>query len=130
MNKEDDREAIFSFIEKNGVYDKDASASKKHPAPEKTCRKHSIRMVLDLHGMNSRDAASKVRSFITQSRKRGLREILVIHGKGNHSADQGGPVLKKMVRDLLENELHHTVRNYRSALPREGGEGATVVYLK
>ena len=87
-------------------------------------------MVLDLHGMKSDDAARRVRSFITQSRKKGIREILIIHGKGNHSVNQGEPVLKRMVRDLLEKELHHTIRNYRAARPREGGDGATVVYLR
>ncbi len=130
MRKEDDRQAIFSYIEKNGVYDKDASSSARHSTSRKVCRKHSIRVVLDLHGIKSEDAARKVRSFITKSRKRGVREILIIHGKGNHSVNQGHPVLKKMVRDLLENELHHTIRNYRTALPKEGGEGAIVVYLR
>lgn len=129
MSKEEDWQAIFSYIEKNGVFDKDASASNRHSTSRKICRKHSIRVVLDLHGMKSGDAARKVRSFITQSKKRGIREILIIHGKGNHSVNQEHPVLKKMVRDLLENELHHTIRNYRAALPKEGGEGATVVYL-
>ena len=96
----------------------------------KNLSQHSVRVVLDLHGMKSDDAARRVRSFITQSRKKGIREILIIHGKGNHSVNQGEPVLKRMVRDLLEKELHHTIRNYRAALPREGGDGATVVYLR
>ncbi len=129
MNKKEIRQTIFSYIEKNGVFDKDASSSARHSASRKICRKHSTRLVLDLHGMKSDEAARKVMAFITQSRKKGIREILIIHGKGNHSVNEGYPVLKKMVRDLLDNELHHTIRNYRAALPKEGGEGATVVYL-
>lgn len=129
MSKEEVRRAIFSYIEKNGVFDKDASVSARRSTSRKICRKHSTRVVLDLHGMKSDEAARKVRTFIAQSRKKGIREILIIHGKGNHSTNEGYPVLKKMVRDLLDNELHHTIRNYRAALPKEGGDGATVVYL-
>jgi len=129
MSKEENRQAIFSYIEKNGIFDKDASAPKARSTSRNICRKHTVRVVLDLHGMKSDDAARKVRSFLTQTRKKGIREILIIHGKGNHSVNQEYPVLKTMVRDLLENELHHMVRNYRTALPKEGGEGATVVYL-
>lgn len=130
MSKEDDRQAIFSFIEKNGVYNKDAFSSDKPSAARKICRKHSVRVVLDLHGMKSENAARKVRTFIAQSRKKGIREILIIHGRGNHSVDRGKPVLKQMVHDMLEAELHHDIRDYRTALPKEGGEGATVVYLR
>ncbi len=129
MSKEEDRQAIFSYIEKNGVFDKDASDARRHPISRNICRKHTVRVILDLHGMKSDEAARKVRTFISQNRKKGIREILIIHGKGNHSANDGYPVLKKMVRDLLDNELHHIIRNYRAALPKEGGDGATVVYL-
>ncbi|HEX2956861.1 MAG TPA: Smr/MutS family protein [Chitinispirillaceae bacterium] len=129
MSREDNRQAIFSYIEKNGIYNKDIDVSNKSSTSRKICRKHSVRVILDLHGMKCEDAARKVKSFVTQSRERGIREILIIHGKGNHSIGQGQPVLKKLVRDMLEAELHHTIRDYRSALPKEGGDGATLVYL-
>jgi DNA-nicking Smr family endonuclease len=62
-------------------------------------------------------------------RDRGIRELFVIHGHGVHSAPEEGPVLKNLVRDMLENELSDRVRDFRAGIPREGGEGVTLVYL-
>lgn len=125
-----DRDEILLYIDQHGVFNKDAHNREKKVQGRKICRKHSIRVVLDLHGMKCEDASRKVKSFIARSRERGVREILIIHGKGNHSITQGEqPVLKKMVRDMLERELHHSIRDFRTALPKDGGEGATLVYL-
>lgn len=124
-----DKDAILSFIEKNGVFDKDTHQTGRKSFGKQICRKHSVRVVLDLHGMKCEEAARKVKAFLSASRDRGIREVLIIHGKGNHVASQNFPVLKKMVRDMLDSELCHTIRDYRTALPKEGGEGATLVYL-
>lgn len=133
MNKngsdKESKDVILSFIAKNGVFDKDARENNSKTG-KKNCRKHNVRVVLDLHGMKCDDAARKVRSFLTNKRERGIREILIIHGRGNHSNYQVKPVLKTMVHDLLEAELHHLVRDFKTAAPRDGGEGATLVYLK
>jgi len=127
---EEDKDAILSFIEKHGVVNKDNHLTSRKSSVKMVCRKHTVRVILDLHGMKCEDAERRVKSFLASSKERGIREVLIIHGKGNHTIHQEAPVLKKMVRDMLESELHHMIRDFRTALPREGGDGATVVYLR
>ncbi|NLG17894.1 MAG: Smr/MutS family protein [Fibrobacter sp.] len=127
-NKNGSYDLILSYLDKHGVMDKDALGGQRK-ANRNTSRKLS-RLVVDLHGMKSDEAAGKVRKVISECREKGKKELLIIHGKGYHSDPVEGPVLKKMVRDMLEKELGNSVRDYRSALPKDGGDGATVVYLK
>ncbi len=128
QNENGSDDLILSYLDKHGVMDKDALSGQKK-ANRNTSRKLS-RLVVDLHGMKSDEAAGKIRKVIAECREKGRKELLIIHGKGYHSDPVEGPVLKKLVRDMLEKELGNSVRDYRSALPKDGGEGATVVYLK
>ena len=59
-----------------------------------------------------------------------MRELLVVHGYGLHSDPNEGPVLKKLVRDMLDRELRPKYRTYRTASIRDGGEGATLVAVR
>lgn len=87
-------------------------------------------MTLDLHGQTCELATLRMRSTFEACRHHGVRELLIIHGQGHHSDRQEGPVLKKLVRDMLDYEFKLRVREYRSARPREGGDGATMVSLR
>ena len=67
--------------------------------------------VLDLHGLNSREAEQSLDEFISRARRKGFRRVLIVHGKGNHS--QSEPVLVGLVRRYLEklqakNKTTHT----------------------
>ena len=82
---------------------------------------------LDLHG-NTSDAARKLlQQFLQQSTHRGLRCVLVIHGKGLNSQDGEG-ILRKLTRHWLAQ--HMQVLAFCNAQPRDGGSGAVVVLLK
>jgi DNA-nicking Smr family endonuclease len=59
-----------------------------------------------------------------------MRELLVIHGYGKHSNPNEGPVLKKLVRDLLDNDYRPKYRSYRTANSNDGGDGATLIAVK
>ncbi len=77
--------------------------------------------VLDLHTFQPKEVKDLVPTYINEARKRGLKEIRIIHGKGQS-------VLKRIVYASLEaNDL---VENFRDAAPGEGGWGATIVRLK
>jgi DNA-nicking Smr family endonuclease len=125
-------EDILAFLDKHGTQNKDAFAEKA-PAPAKKKiekGKGGIpRMTLDLHGQTSEQASMRIRLTFESCRHHGVRELLIIHGQGRHSNLQEGPVLKKLVHDMLDYELKMQVREYRSASPREGGDGATMVHL-
>jgi DNA-nicking Smr family endonuclease len=126
-------EDILAFLDKYGTRNKDALAEKKPGPAKKLIDKGKggvLRMTLDLHGMTGDQAVLRLRLTFESCRRHGVKELLVIHGRGSHSAAQDGPVLKKVVHDMLDYELNMQVREYRSALPREGGDGATVVSLR
>ena len=81
---------------------------------------------LDLHGMNSREAERALNNFVLECRRRGIRKILIIHGKGHHS--QGEPVLQRVVRRFLEKSPHTGASG--PAERRHGGRGATWVIVR
>lgn len=131
MSKENDgKNQILEYIKFHGVVDKDASLGKKVPAKKIQIRKGVCRTTLDLHGMKSLDARRKILFTFENSRNKGIKEILIIHGRGFHSNPNDGPVLKTLVMDMLENELRSLVQSFKMAPPRDGGEGATVVVLR
>lgn len=82
---------------------------------------------LDLHG-NTGDAARKLlQEFLHEAAQRGLRCVLVIHGKGMNSPS-GEAVLRKLTRHWLAQRPD--VLAYCDAIPRDGGSGAALVLLK
>ena len=83
---------------------------------------------LDLHGLHQDEAQESLDRFITDCKARGLRKVLIIHGKGIHSSGSD-PVLGELVRRFIE----HDKRCGASGHPKtkaEGGSGATWVLLK
>ncbi|MDO8466450.1 MAG: Smr/MutS family protein [Gallionella sp.] len=82
---------------------------------------------LDLHG-NTGDAARKLlQEFLHEAARRGLRCVLIIHGKGMNSRG-GEAVLRKLTRHWLTQRPE--VLAYCNAPPNEGGSGAALILLK
>ncbi len=134
MNESERRSAeeILSHLERHGIARKDPPPPKGR-AGKRNCRGRRSRlhrMTLDLHGMRSEEAAARLRDALDRCRETGTRELLVIHGYGLHSDPAEGPVLKKIVRELLDRDLRPGYRSYRTASPADGGEGATLVALR
>lgn len=117
------------WLRTNKVFDKDAEAvSPQASAQEKRRRLKNKRpdAELDIHGQTRDEAWLSLEGFFAEAKKQGFEKVLVIHGKGNHSA--GGEVLKSMVKDFLERcpIAGESGRGKASA----GGEGATWVLIK
>jgi DNA-nicking Smr family endonuclease len=126
------REEILSFIESHGVVDKDVAAiaaAEYRRALLKRKQERLTRFVLDLHGLSAAEAEARILSGIGSCRDRGIREVLVIHGRGLHSGAGEGPVLKNLVAAMLEGKLRGVVKRYRPGTPAEGGEGVTVIFI-
>lgn len=119
---------ILAHMERHGVINKDGKRRKNHKPKKHSKRKGRLRYKLDLHGMTSDRAAVSVRSAVERCKRQGISEILIVHGWGMHSKGTP-PVLKQLVRDMLENELCRQISSFRAASFDEGGEGATVVRL-
>ena len=82
---------------------------------------------LDLHGMTGDEAAIETAAFIAACRKRGLRCVRIVHGKGLRSPGRE-PVLKRRVRKLLARR--DDVVAFVEPRAVHGGGGAVVVLLQ
>ena len=90
----------------------------------------SIQAHLDLHGMTAAEARQAVERFILNSVNKGLRCILIIHGRGLNSQDQI-PILKERMRSWLKRgRLKQLVLAFATAQPCDGGAGALYVLLR
>lgn len=65
--------------------------------------------------------------FILEAQKEGLRNVLIIHGKGREAKSHANIVRSYVARWLTEFE---DVQAYCSALPHHGGVGACYVALR
>jgi DNA-nicking Smr family endonuclease len=82
---------------------------------------------LDLHGLTRDEARLRVAEFLNACKKRGLRCVRIIHGKGLGSKNRE-PVLKHKVRTWLMQR--DEVLAFTQARPTDGGSGAVLVMLK
>jgi DNA-nicking Smr family endonuclease len=79
-----------------------------------------IEETLDLHPFLPAETRSVVEEYLTEAAKAGLREVRLIHGRG-----QG--VQRRIVRGVLERSP--LVLSFHDADPGGGGWGATVASL-
>ncbi len=85
---------------------------------------------LDLHGMSAETAQVEVETFLTDALRRGLRCVLIVHGRGRNSAGQV-PVLKDRLKLWLSRgKLAKQVLAFTTARPYDGGAGAMYVLLR
>ena len=82
---------------------------------------------LDLHGKTAEQAGQALSNFIANSYTRGIRYVLIIHGRGKSTFAQQ-PVIKSHVNQWLRSDAR--VVAFVSASPKDGGAGALYVVLK
>ena len=117
------------WLRRYGVEDKDAQedfTSVDYARQRKTLRDMHCEDEIDLHGMTCDEAEAALNVFFKNSIRRGLKKILIIHGKGNHSG--GGAVLAPFVRSYLEK--HKRAGETGHPKNADGGTGSTWVILK
>ncbi|MCY3876355.1 MAG: Smr/MutS family protein [Rhodobacteraceae bacterium] len=95
-----------------------------------------VEATLDLHGLTEKRAELRLTTFVQTAHGRGVRNLLVITGKGNRSGldefnrPKGG-VLRRRVPDLLSRPpLSHLVQSFSESHERHGGKGALYVRLR
>lgn len=86
-----------------------------------------VQAAIDLHGLISDEARVYVAAFLNDCKKRGLRCVRIVHGKGLGSKNRE-PVLKHKLRNWLVQR--DEVIAYAQARRIDGGSGAVIVLLK
>jgi DNA-nicking Smr family endonuclease len=85
---------------------------------------------LDLHGMIQPDAKQALQSFVIKAVGKGMRSVLVVHGRGLGSPG-GRPVLKHAAAQWLSHgEIGAHVHAFSTARLQDGGAGAMYVLLR
>ena len=86
-----------------------------------------VQAQIDLHGLISDEAREYVAEFLGSCKKRNVRCVRIVHGKGLGSRNRE-PVLKHKLRNWLMQK--DEVIAYAQAKPEDGGSGAVIVLLK
>lgn len=87
----------------------------------------TVQAAIDLHGLISDEARLYVSTFISDCKKRGIRCVRIVHGKGLGSRNRE-PILKHKLRGWLMQK--DEVIAYAEARRQDGGSGAVIVLLK
>ena len=132
--KKDEINSIMTaWLDRYGVHDKDARpelSAEERRRRQSEERRRLMEMKpearIDLHGHIADDVDGALDSFFDDCLRKGLKKVLIVHGKGIHS--NGRPVLSSMVKSYLDR--CHFAGESGQAAPNDGGSGATWVILK
>lgn len=120
------------WLRRYGVVDKDKIEEETYERTKEHDRSYLLNMRpqarIDLHGLHQDEAEIYLNNFITECQRKGLKKVIIVHGKGNHTKGSD-PVLGTLVKKFIERDKRcgtsgHPKTNY------EGGTGATWVILK
>lgn len=90
----------------------------------------SIQDYIDLHGLTKREAETVVNSFLVQSYQKGVRCVLIVHGRGLGSAGHQPAIKTELPAWFKRGVLKKIVLAFVTARPCDGGAGAVYVLLK
>ena len=124
-------ESFEKYLDTHSTVDKDKtlekiSQQKKVSSPD-YIKNLQIDASLDLHGLTRDEAWSRIDIFVEDCSRKGLKKVLIIHGKGNHNSESDC-VLKDLVRLYIEKSPKLGTSGHPDN--RNGGTGATWVILK
>lgn len=126
-------EALEKWLDRHPPEPKDAEPAgprqsrEAEAARKRTLQRAKPQATLDLHGLTAEEALPRVDQFLRASQSEGLKKVLVIHGKGNHSTD-GHAVLKDAIRSFVRR--HPAVSTTGVPDRSLGGEGAVWIALR
>ena len=115
----------YGTVDKDKIADQYAEETKLQNREYLRTMKPEAR--IDLHGLTRDEAWIRLEGFVLDCKQRGLKKILIVHGKGNHSHGSD-PVLGPMVRTFIEQNKNLGTSGHPDHT--QGGTGATWVILK
>ncbi len=90
----------------------------------------SIQDYIDLHGFTKKEAETVVDEFIIKSYHKGMRCVLIIHGRGLGSLNHKPAIKRELPVWFRRGILKKIVLAFVTAKPCDGGAGALYVLLK
>ena len=131
--KDEINSIMVAWLNAHGVQDKDArpelsAEDRRRMRGEERRRLMKMKpdAKIDLHGYIADDIDGTLDNFFDDCLRKGLKKVLIIHGKGIHS--NGRPVLSSMVKSYLDR--CRFAGESGQAAQNDGGSGATWVILK
>ena len=119
------------WLRRYGTVDKDKMLEETAERMKQTDRNYlrnlRIEARIDLHGLRQEEAEIRLNSFISDCQRRGIRKILIVHGKGIHTTGSD-PVLGELVRKFIEHDKRLGISGHPDR--NMGGNGATWVVIK
>ncbi len=121
-----EKEKKSAFIDKDRILSSGQNQNKSKLHRIKDLKKMKPQDKLDLHGFTASEAETELEIFLNNSKKKGLKKVLIVHGKGIHSPN--GPVLK----DTVKTYLRRCSFTGMTGTPEQslGGSGAVWVIIK
>lgn len=120
------------WLRRYGTIDKDKLAEETEERNRETDRNYLMNLRpearIDLHGLHQDEAYERLNNFIGDCKARGIRKVIIIHGKGNHTTGTD-PVLGQLVKKFIEQDKRCGMSGHPKTR-MEGGTGATWVILK
>ena len=122
------RQTMEAWLASHGVEDKDSKRENDRSGEEEARRLSELRpgARIDLHGKTVAEAEYALGIFLEDAARKGIEKVLVITGKGNHSASGG--VLAKAMRSFLE--ANPRAGRFGTADRVDGGAGALWVLVR
>jgi len=90
----------------------------------------SVQDYIDLHGLTKKEAETVVDEFIIKSYHKGMRCVLIVHGRGLGSINHQPAIKKEIPVWFKRGILKKIVLAFVTAKPCDGGAGALYVLLK
>lgn len=119
------------WLRRYGTVDKDKVIEQYHQNQKLQSHDYIKNMpvdaYLDLHGLTRDEAWPRLEAFTSDCIRRGMKKIMFIHGKGNHSSSND-PVLGELVRLFIEKNKMLGTSGHPNRT--QGGSGATWVMIK
>lgn len=132
VKKQPEINPMEMWLRRYGTVDKDKIAEETEERDRMADRNFLLNMkpeaFIDLHGLHQDEARERLDNFVTDCKRRGLKKILIIHGKGIHTSGTD-PVLGELVRRFIEQDKRCGASGHPKT-KQEGGTGATWVLLK
>ncbi|MBN2440363.1 MAG: Smr/MutS family protein [Spirochaetales bacterium] len=91
--KTDKKQKMADYLDKylpdeSSKQEKERNQKNENPGKARAQRlKTPPQRTLDLHGMRIKEAIQAVDKFLSTCKKDGIKKVLIIHGKGNHSRE-------------------------------------------